>query len=190
MAVAFDGAVWTTRTDGVFYIVDQMHCIWPIQDASHHFLLSNLSRAALNAGQLLPSRVVLSGAGLAPLGWRRMAVPSLWKPVAVLAFFFGVRRSRGASLAGVWPRRVVLVLTLFFGCYTYFYGTGACSATCSQVPELGLLFALMGLAAMVCGIGGVRRGAPERTPVVTCRPARRARRAASTRGTARAPDLP
>ncbi len=145
--VAFDGAVWT-GTDGV-YIVDQMQYLAWIQDASHHFLLSNLFVLRSTPADYFQPAVVLSG-GLTALGMAPWLSLLLWKPIAVLAFFFAVRAYARRSLAGVWPRRVVLVLTLFFGCYTYFYGNW--SVLGDLFPGFlswGYLFALMGLAAMV-----------------------------------------
>src|ERR1700759_4847464 len=63
--VAFDGAVWT-GTDGV-YIVDQMQYLAWIQDASHHFLVSNLFVLRGTPADYFQPAVVISG-GLTALG--------------------------------------------------------------------------------------------------------------------------
>ncbi|HUA49069.1 MAG TPA: hypothetical protein VMA77_27790 [Solirubrobacteraceae bacterium] len=145
--VIFDGAVWT-GTDGV-YIVDQMQYLAWIQAASHHVLVSNLFVLRSTPADYFQPAVVISGA-LTALGVPAWLSLLLWKPVAVLAFFFGVRAYARRSLAGLWPRRVVLVLTLFFGCFTYFYGNW--SVLGDLFPGFltwGYVFGLLALAAMV-----------------------------------------
>src|SRR5437868_6610166 len=117
--VVFDGAVWT-GTDGV-YIVDQMQYLAWIKDASHHFLASNLFVLRDTPADYFQPAVVISG-GLTALGVAPWLSLLLWKPVAVAAFFFAVRAYARRSLAGVWPRRAVLVLALFFGSFTIVYG--------------------------------------------------------------------
>jgi hypothetical protein len=145
--VAFDGAVWT-GTDGV-YIVDQMQYLAWIRDASHHLLVSNLFVLRSTPADYFQPAVVISGAltaaGMAP--WLSLL---LWKPIAVLAFFYGVRAYTRRSVTGLWPRRVVLVLALFFGSYTFFYGNW--SVLGDLFPGFlswGYVFGLMALAAMI-----------------------------------------
>ena len=145
--VVFDGAVWT-GTDGV-YIVDQMQYLAWIKDASQHLLVSNLFVLRSTPADYFQPAVAISG-GLTALGVAPWVSLLLWKPVAVAAFFFGVRAYARRSLAGLWPRRVVLVLTLFFGCYTYIYGNW--SVLGDLFPGFltwGYVFGLMALAAMV-----------------------------------------
>jgi hypothetical protein len=145
--VVFDGAVWT-GTDGV-YIVDQLQYLAWIKDASHHLLVSNLFVLRPSPADYFQPAVAISG-GLTALGVAPWLSLLLWKPVAVLAFFFAVRAYARRSLAGVWARRVVLVLALFFGSYSYFYGNW--SVLGDLFPGFltwGYVFALMGLAAMV-----------------------------------------
>jgi hypothetical protein len=145
--VAFQGAVWT-GTDGV-YIVDQMQYLAWIQDASHHLLVSNLFVLHSTPADYFQPAVVISGA-LTALGMASWLSLLLWKPVAVLALFFAVRAYARRSLAGVWPRRVVLVLALFFGSYAYFYGTWSVLGDLSPgFLSWGYPFGLMALAAMV-----------------------------------------
>ncbi len=145
--VIFDGAVWT-GTDGV-YIVDQMQYLAWIRDASHHLLVSNLFVLRSTPADYFQPAVVISGA-LTALGMSPSLSLLLWKPVAVLALFFGVRAYARHSVTGVWPRRAVLVLALFFGSYTYFYGNW--SVLGDLFPGFltwGYVFGVMALAAMV-----------------------------------------
>ncbi|HET6871173.1 MAG TPA: hypothetical protein VFH80_34995 [Solirubrobacteraceae bacterium] len=145
--VVFDGATWT-GTDGV-YIVDQMQYLAWIKDASNHFLVSNLFVLHSTPADYFQPAVVISG-GLTALGVSAWLALLLWKPVAVLAFFFAVRAYAQRSVAGVWPRRTVLVLTLFFGSFTLVYGQW--SVLGDLFPGFltwGYVFGLMALAAMV-----------------------------------------
>ena len=145
--VVFDGAVWT-GTDGV-YIVDQMQYLAWIKDASHHFLVSNLFVLHDTPADYFQPAVVISG-GLTALGMSSWLALLLWKPVAVLAFFFGVRAYARRSLEGVWPRRAALVLALFFGSFTLVYGTW--SVLGDLFPGFltwGYVFGVLALAAMV-----------------------------------------
>jgi hypothetical protein len=148
--VVFDGAVWT-GTDGV-YIVDQMQYLAWIKDASHHVLASNLFVLRDTPADYFQPAVVISG-GLTALGLAPSLSLLLWKPVAVIAFFFAVRGYARRSVAGTWPRRAVLVLALFFGSYTLVYGTW--SVLGDLFPGFlswGYTFGLMALAAMVWGL--------------------------------------
>ena len=145
--VVFHDAVWT-GTDGV-YIVDQMQYLAWIKDASHHFLSSNLFVLRDTPSDYFQPAVVISG-GLTALGMAPWLSLLLWKPVAVLAMFFGVRAYAQRSVTGVWPRRVVLVLALFFGSFTLVYGSW--SVLGDLFPGFlswGYTFGLMALAAMV-----------------------------------------
>src|ERR1700761_8761712 len=113
--VLFDGAVWT-GTDGV-YIVDQLQYLAWIRDASHHFLVSNLFVLRDTPADYFQPAVVISG-GLTALGIPVSLSLLLWKPVAVVAFFFAVRAYAQRNVTGLWPRRTVLVLALFYGSFT------------------------------------------------------------------------
>ncbi len=145
--VVFHGAVWT-GTDGV-YIVDQMQYLAWIKDASHHFLASNLFVLRDTPADYFQPAVVVSG-GLTALGMSPALSLLLWKPVAVIAFFFGVRAYAQRSVSGVWSCRAVLVLALFFGSFTDVYGSA--SVLGDLFPSFlswGYTFGLMALAAMV-----------------------------------------
>jgi hypothetical protein len=145
--VVFDGAVWT-GTDGV-YIVDQMQYLAWIRDASHHFFASNLFVLRDTPADYFQPAVVISG-GLTALGMSPTLALLLWKPVAVVGFFFGVRAYAHRSLSGVWPRRTVLVLALFFGSYTLAYGSWTVLGDLFPgFLSWGYTFGLMALAAMV-----------------------------------------
>jgi hypothetical protein len=148
--VVFNGRVWT-GTDGV-YIVDQLQYLAWIRDASHHVLVSNLFVLRSTPADYFQPAVVISG-GLTALGVAPTLSLLLWKPVAVLAFFFGVRAFARRSVTGLWPRRVVLVLALFFGCYTLVYGD--VSVLGDLFPGFlswGYVFGLLALAAMVWAV--------------------------------------
>ena len=145
--VVFDGSVWT-GTDGV-YIVDQLQYLAWIRDAANHFLVSNLFVLRDTPADYFQPAVVISG-GLTALGIPVWLSLLLWKPVAVVAFFFAVRAYARRSVAGTWPRRTVLVLALFFGSFTLVYGTW--SVLGDLFPGFlswGYVFGLMALAAMV-----------------------------------------
>ncbi len=145
--VVFNGAVWT-GTDGV-YIVDQMQYLSWIRDASHHFLSSNLFVLRDTPADYFQPAVTISG-GLTALGMAPWLALLLWKPVAVLAIFSAVRAYAQRSLTGVWQRRTILVLALFFGSFTLVYGNW--SVLGDLFPGFlswGYTFGLMALAAMV-----------------------------------------
>ncbi|HTP19287.1 MAG TPA: hypothetical protein VMJ65_06760 [Solirubrobacteraceae bacterium] len=145
--VVFDGGVWT-GTDGV-YIVDQMQYLAWIKDASKHVLASNLFVLRDTPADYFNPAVVVSG-GLTALGMAPWLSLLLWKPVAVIGFFFAVRGFAWRLLSGVWPRRAALVLALFFGSFTNVYGQF--SVLGDLFPGFltwGYVFGVMALAAMV-----------------------------------------
>ena len=145
--VVFDGGVWT-GTDGV-YIVDQMQYLAWIQDASKHVLASNLFVLRDTPADYFNPAVIVSGA-LTALGMAPWLSLLLWKPVAVIGFFFGVRAFARRLLTGIWARRAALVLALFFGSFTNVYGQF--SVLGDLFPGFltwGYVFGVMALAAMV-----------------------------------------
>jgi hypothetical protein len=118
--VVAHGRVWT-GTDGL-YLVDQMQYLAWVRDASHHVLASNLFVLRPTAIDYFQPAIAISGAltalGLAP--WLALLI---WKPIAVGATFIALRQYAARSVAGLWPRRAVLVLGLFFGSFTVVYGS-------------------------------------------------------------------
>jgi hypothetical protein len=145
--VVFDGGVWT-GTDGV-YIVDQMQYLAWIKEASKHVLASNLFVLRDTPADYFNPAVVVSG-GLTALGMAPWLSLLLWKPVAVIGFFFAVRAFAWRLLTGLWPRRAALVLALFFGSFTNVYGSF--SVLGDLFPGFltwGYVFSVLGLAAMV-----------------------------------------
>ena len=145
--VVFDGRVWT-GTDGV-YIVDQMQYLAWIKDASKHVLASNLFVLRDTPADYFNPAVVVSG-GLTALGMAPWLSLLLWKPIAVIGFFFAVRAFAWRLLSGLWPRRAALVLALFFGSFTNVYGQF--SVLGDLFPGFltwGYVFSVLGLAAMV-----------------------------------------
>ena len=145
--VIVHGRVWT-GTDGV-YVVDQKQYLAWIQEASHHVLASNLFVLRGTPADYFNPAVVVSG-GLTALGMAPWLSLLVWKPVAVIAFFFAVRAFAWRLVSGLWPRRAALVLALFFGSFTNVYGSF--SVLGDLFPGFltwGYVFGVMALAAMV-----------------------------------------
>ncbi len=104
--------VWT-GTDGLF-LTDQMQYLAWIQDASKHFLASDMFVLRSTPHDYFQPIVVLSG-GLTALGVAPWLALLLWKPLAVLAAFLAVRAFTRYTLLDRFDRRAALVLALFFG---------------------------------------------------------------------------
>lgn len=144
--VIVNGREWT-GTDGV-YLVDQMQYLAWIRDASHHLLASNLFVLRNTPTDYFQPAIVISG-GLSAIGVPIWLSLLLWKPVAVLGFFFVVRDYVHRSLTGLWQRRAALTLALFFGSFTIVYGS--VSVIGDMFPGFlswGYVFGLIALAAM------------------------------------------
>jgi hypothetical protein len=145
--VIVKGRDWT-GTDGV-YIVDQMQYLAWIRDASQHLLASNLFVLRSTPADYFQPAIAISG-GISALGVSPEVTLLLWKPAAVAAAFFGIRRYVRRSISGLWPRRAALVLALFFGSFTVVYGSfGVLGDLFPGFLSWGYVFALIGLAAMV-----------------------------------------
>jgi hypothetical protein len=148
--VVAHGRVWT-GTDGV-YIVDQMQYLAWISSASHHLLASNLFVLRSTPADYFQPAVAISG-GLAALGLSPSLSLLLWKPVAVGATFFAFREYANRSLTGLWPRRLALLLALFFGSFTIIYGdVGVIGDLFPGFLSWGYTFGLIALACMVAGL--------------------------------------
>jgi hypothetical protein len=148
--VIVNGRNWT-GTDGI-YVVDQMQYVAWIRDSAHHLLASNLWVLRPTPADYFQPGIVIS-AGLAALGVAPWLALLMWKPVAVVAFFFAARGFVNRSVAGVWPRRAALVLALFFGSFTVVYGSF--SVLGDLLPGFlswGYVFGLIALAAMVAAL--------------------------------------
>ena len=148
--VVVHGRVWT-GTDGI-YIVDQMQYLAWIRSASHHLLISNLFVLRSTPADYFQPAVAVSG-GLAALGLAPSIALLLWKPVAVIATFVAFREYVHRTITGLWPRRLALLLSLFFGSFTIVYGS---------VSVLGDLFPGFlswgydfGLLALACMVGAL-----------------------------------
>jgi hypothetical protein len=113
--IVANGREWT-GTDGI-YVVDQMQYVAWIRDSSHHLLASNLWVLRSTPADYFQPGIVIS-AGLTVLGIAPWLTLLLWKPVAVVAFFFATREYVRRSVSGLWSRRAALVLALFFGSFT------------------------------------------------------------------------
>jgi hypothetical protein len=132
--------VWT-GADGEF-LADQMQYLAWIQDASKHFLASNLFVLRSTPHDYFQPIVVIS-AGLTRLGVTPWLSLLLWKPVALLATFFAVRAYARRTLRERFDRRAALVLALFFGSWGMLGD--------EWVPFLtwGYPFALLAIAALI-----------------------------------------
>jgi hypothetical protein len=117
--VIANGRVWT-GTDG-FFITDQMQYLAWIQSAAHHGLVSNMFVLHSTPADYFQPAVAISG-GLVDVGLSPTLSLLLWKPVAVLVTFFGIRAYAHHSLHGTRARRVAIALGLFYGSFTVIAG--------------------------------------------------------------------
>jgi len=149
------GLVWT-GTDGI-YLVDQMQYLAWIQEASRHVLAGNLFVLHPTAADYFQPAVAISGA-LTALGVAPWLALLLWKPVAVVGSFYGVREYAQRSLNGTWPRRAALTLGLFFGSFTVIYGSwGVLGDLFPAFLSWGYTFGLLALAAMLFALFAYER---------------------------------
>ena len=153
--VVAHGRVWT-GTDGI-YVVDQMQYLAWIQGAAHHVLASNLFVLRPTAADYFQPAVAISGAltalGVAP--WLALLV---WKPVAVIASFYGVRRYAHQSFRGLWERRAALTLGLLFGSFTVIYGSpGVVGDLFAPFLAWGYTLGLLALASMLFALFAYER---------------------------------
>jgi len=99
--------------DGLF-TVDQLQYLAWVRDAGDHWLVGNLfdfapdSRVFLHPGYLI-SGLLHRGLGV-PLP---EAYTVVWKPVAVVVVFFGIRQYCRRLVVGAWAQRTAMVLALF-----------------------------------------------------------------------------
>jgi hypothetical protein len=148
--VVANGRVWT-GTDGV-YLVDQMQYVAWIQSASHHLLSANLFVLHGTPADYFQPAVMIS-AGLAALGVAPSVTLLLWKPVAVLAVFYGYNLYVRRTVPGVWPRRAALALALFFGSFTIVEGSfGVVGDLFAGFLSWGYTFGLLALGVMVLAL--------------------------------------
>ena len=135
--------VWT-GADGEL-LADQMQYLAWIQDASKHFLASNLFVLRSTPHDYFQPVVVISAAitrvGVAP--WLSLL---LWKPVALLATFFAIRALARRTLRERFDRRAALVLALFFGSW------GLLGDEWLPFLTWGYPFALLAIAALIAAL--------------------------------------
>jgi hypothetical protein len=142
--------VWT-GTDG-FYVVDQMQYLAWIRDASHHLLASNLFVLRSTPIDYFQPAVAISG-GLSAVGLAPWLSLLVWKPVAVISAFYAIRAYARRSLSGLWSRRAVLVLGLFFGSFSIIYGSvGVVGDLLPGFLSWGYTFGLIAVAAMIAAL--------------------------------------
>jgi hypothetical protein len=148
--VVVHGRVWT-GTDGV-YLIDQLQYLAWIRDASRHVLVSNLFVLRPTPGDFFHPAIIISG-GLTALGVPAWLSLLLWKPVAVLSVFYAIRAYVARLLADRPAAHAALVLALFFGSFTFVYGTGG------TIGDLYLGFLswgyVFGLLALACLLGAL-----------------------------------
>ena len=147
--VVVNGRVWT-GTDGV-YITDQMQYLGWIVSASRHLLVANLFVVHSTPAVYFQPAIAVSGL-LTAVGVAPALSLLLWKPVAVVAFYWAVRayvqrtlpdRGRGARLAAI-------ALALFYGSFSIVYGQfGVVGDLFPGFLAWGYPFALMAVAALV-----------------------------------------
>jgi hypothetical protein len=145
--------VWT-GTDGLF-LNDQMQYLAWIQDASKHFLASDMFVLRGTPHDYFQPVIVVSAAlhavGVAP--WLALL---LWKPIAVGSAFFGVRAYIRRTLPGRFDRRVALVLALFFATWA------AVGDEWMPFWTWGYPFGLLAIAAVAAALVSYDRARAER----------------------------
>lgn len=153
--VIFHGRVWT-GTDG-FFITDQMQYLAWIQSASHHLLVSNLFVLRHTPSDYFQPAIALSGLAVA-LGMVPWLALLLWKPVAVIVTFFGIRAYAHHTFSDTTARRTALALGLFYGSFTSVYGSfGVIGDLFPGFLSWGYPFGLIALGAMLYALIGYDR---------------------------------
>jgi hypothetical protein len=150
--VVVHGRTWT-GTDGV-YITDQVQYLGWVVSASHSGLVANLFVVHPTSAVYLQPAILLSGM-LAALGLPPTIALLIWKPIAVVAFFFAARALTVRVLRdpGRGARLVALTLALFYGCLTPIYGQiGVVGDLFPGFLSWGYPFALLAIAAMIYGL--------------------------------------
>ena len=104
------GLHWT-GTDGPF-IGDQMQYLGWIRDAADNLRIGNPFRIEQGPQVFVHPGLAVSGL-LTRVGMSAAASYLVWKPVAVLALFFGVRAYVHRLVEGTWARLAALALALF-----------------------------------------------------------------------------
>jgi hypothetical protein len=154
--VVVHGRIWT-GTDG-FYSNDQLQYLSWIRSSSSHLLVSNLFVLRGTPADYFQPAVLVSGVleRLGVPGWLALIA---WKPVAVLACFFAVRRFVSESLSGGRARRSALALGLLYASFP----TPSGSATVLGDLSIGFLswgysFGVIAIAAVTAGLVAYSRG--------------------------------
>ncbi|CAB4859098.1 unannotated protein [freshwater metagenome] len=99
--------------DGLF-TVDQLQYLAWVRDAGDHWLVGNLF-------DFRPDHRVFLHPGYLISGWlhRGLGVPlpeaytAVWKPIAVIVVFFGIRQYCRRLIVGPWAQRTAMLLALF-----------------------------------------------------------------------------
>jgi hypothetical protein len=151
--LARNGLVWT-GTDGLF-LNDQMQYLAWIQDASKHFLASDMFVLRSTPHDYFQPVIVISG-GLAAVGVTPWLALLLWKPIAVVAALLGVRAYTRRTLPAPFDRRAALILALFFAAW------GVVGDEWMPFWTWGYPFGLLAIAAVAFGLVSYDRARAER----------------------------
>jgi hypothetical protein len=151
--VARSDLVWT-GTDGLF-LNDQMQYLAWIQDASKHFVASDMFVLRSTPHDYFQPVIVIS-AGLHALGVASWLALLLWKPVAVIVAFLGVRAFINRTLSSRFDRRAALVLALFFAAW------GVVGDEWMPFWTWGYPFGLLAIAAVTGALVSYDRARTER----------------------------
>lgn len=145
-----------THTDG-FYSGDQLQYLSWIQSSARHGLISNLFVLRHTPADYLQPAIMLS-ALLVRLGVPAWLSLMLWKPVAVIVLFMGVRAVVRHCLHRTFDRRAALVLALLFASLSDLYGSvGVVGDMISVWQSWGYPFGLIGVGLIVYGMLGYAR---------------------------------
>jgi hypothetical protein len=105
------GLVWS-GADSSFPADEYQYLSW-VRQYSDHLLAANLLDVAPSSHVFLHPMFLVSGIGVR-LGLGAELAYLLWKPIALVVAFLGVRAYAARFLEGTWPRLLALLIGLFF----------------------------------------------------------------------------
>lgn len=136
--------VWTGG-DGLIPMDDLQYLSW-IRDVSRHFLASDLFVLRATHHDYIEPLVGVAG-GLTALGLAPKYALLLLTPPIVLGLFFAVRAYSRVMVAGLWERRIVLLIAFFFGSFGLIQDNWLPFLTWGYLPAAGAIAAVV--AALV-----------------------------------------
>jgi hypothetical protein len=131
--------VWTGG-DGLIPMDDLQYLSW-IRDVSKHFLASDLFVLRATHHDYIEPLVGVAG-GLTALGIAPKYALLLLTPPVVVALFFSVRAYSATLFAGLWERRIVLLLAFFFGSFGLVQDNWLPFLTWGYLPAVGAIAAV------------------------------------------------